>query len=191
MSATAPRLLTAAVLAAGAALVLPAPASAAPKPCAVGTWKLTEFRFSAKAPGIEATATGGEDTRLTIAKKSVAYDFAHTRQVITKGRDNDGEITLVSTYKKRVTFKSTFTGTKKGALSLQPRSATGSATVSNTYNGRHLNGHKLAAHYRQGNVDFLIPVRPSYTCTSKTLTLTAKTPGTLGIGTVKAHYKRV
>ncbi|WP_157963650.1 hypothetical protein [Actinocorallia populi] len=189
MPATPARLLPAAALAAGAVLALSAPASA--KACVTDDWKLTRYRMAAAGQDVRISAKGGEGTRLSITKKTLSYDFTKAREVVAEGNDNGDEYTLTSVYKKKLHFKSSLKGGRKGTLSIKRGSATGDATVKSLFNTISLRTVKLARHYRNGNVDPLVPARPAFACSGRTLKLTAVLSDPAAPATVTATYRRI
>ncbi|WP_106398124.1 hypothetical protein [Actinocorallia populi] len=191
MFAVSTRAALAAALAAGAALALPAAASAAPaKPCAVGKWKLAQYKMGQRDEGYTASAKGGEGIRLTVAKKSVRYDFNGSKRVVTKGSVAGDAYDLVSVYRGTLKAKSVLTGGRKGSLSLKARSATGDAKVSDTNMGVPLGSYSLVKNYRKAETDPLVPVYADFTCTAKTLKLTMEADGA-GTIDVALVYRRV
>ena len=189
MPAIRVRPLTAAALAAGAVLALPAPASA--KACVTDDWKLTRYRMTATGQDVVISARGGEGARLSITKKALSYDFTRAKKVVTEGADNGDEYTMTSTYRKKLHFASTLKGAKKGSFSLKRKSATGDATVKSLFNKTPLPAVKLARYYRNGNTDPFIPVRPAFACAGKTLKVTATLPDPVAPATVTATYRRL
>ena len=185
------RVLSAVALTAGLALALPAPASAAPKSCAVGKWQLTKYKLKSHIEEVTANAKGGEGTRLTIAKKSVAYDFSRAKKVTTKGVAEGDPYTVVDVFKKKLTFKSSLTGSKTGSLTLKPKSATGNATITSALGGVPTGTATLAKNYRAGLDDPFIPVFGQFTCTSKTLKLVLEADGPKTTITSEHYYRRV
>ncbi|ROO86166.1 hypothetical protein EDD29_3729 [Actinocorallia herbida] len=191
MSAVSVRLVSAAVLAAGLAFAVPAPASAAAGPCAVGTWKLTKYKYKSHIDEVTANAKGGEGARLTITKKSAAYDFSRAKKVVTKGVVEGDAYTVTDVFKKKLTFKSGLTGKKTGSLTLKPKSATGGATISSWLGGQPTGTAKLAKNYKGGLEDPFIPTFGQFTCTSKTLKLVLEADGP-GTTIASVHeYRRV
>ncbi len=190
---TAPlRLFSAAVLTAGLALAVSAPASAAPNPCAVGTWKLTKYTLKSHINEVTANAKGGEGTRLTITKKKAAYDFTRAKKIVTKGVVEGDRYTVTDVFKKKLAFKSSLTGKKRtGSLTLKPKSATGGATISSFLGGKSTGTAKLAKNYRAGLEDPFIPTFGQYTCTSKTLKLVLEADGPQTTITSVHHYRRI
>ncbi|MCD0453016.1 hypothetical protein LO762_28105 [Actinocorallia sp. API 0066] len=182
MSITPLRLVTAAVPAAaltvGLVLAVGAPASAAPKPCAVGTWQLTKYTLKSHINEVTANAKGGTGTRLTITKKSATYDFSKAAKVVTKGVAEGDPYKVTDVFKKKVTFKSTLIGKKKtGSLTLRPKTGTGNATISSFLGKQPTGTAKLAKIYRTGIEDPFLPTFGQYTCTSKTLRLVLEADG--------------
>lgn len=191
MSTTSLRLLSAAALTAGLAFTVPAPASAAPKPCAAGTWKLTKYTLKSHIEEVTAKAKGGEGTRLTITKKSAAYDFSRSKKIVTKGVVEGDPYTVTDVFKKKLTFKSTLTGKKKtGSLTLKPKTATGGATISSFLDNQSTGTAKLARNYKAGLYDPFIPTFGQYTCTSKTLKLVLEADGPKTTIASVHYYKR-
>ncbi|MEO3787375.1 hypothetical protein ABGB12_28955 [Actinocorallia sp. B10E7] len=186
------RLMLAAALATGGALSLPASASAAPKSCLVGKWKLTKYKMNGNIGGEIINSQGGGGTRLTIKKKSVVYDFARSERVVTKGKTADGKAyRMVDVYKKKVTFNSTLTGAKKGSLSLKPKSATGNATFTTTLNGVPAGTTKIAKYYRKGEIDPFIPVYAQFSCSAKAMGLLMEAEGPEGALASEFYYTRL
>ncbi|GAB2828387.1 hypothetical protein GCM10022221_28500 [Actinocorallia aurea] len=177
MSATSVRLFSAAVLAAGLASVVSAPASAAANPCAVGTWKLTKYSLKSHINEVTANAKGGVGTRLTIAKKSVTFDFAKSKKVVTKGVAEGDAYAVTDIFKKKLTFKSSLIGKKTGSLTLKPKSATGGATISSSIDGQSTGTANLAKNYKGGMEDPFVPTFGQFTCTSTTLKLVLEADG--------------
>lgn len=187
------RLLSATVLTAGLAFAVPAPASAAATPCAVGTWKLTKYTLKSHIEEVTANAKGGEGTRLTITRKSASYDFSRAKKVITKGVAEGDPYTVTDVFKKKLTFKSslsTIAGTKTGGLTLKPKTATGNATITSFLGAQPTGTAKLAKNYRAGLEDPFIPVYGQYTCTSKTLKLVLEADGPRTTITSVHYYRR-
>ncbi|MEO3788010.1 hypothetical protein ABGB12_32185 [Actinocorallia sp. B10E7] len=191
MSTTPLRLLSAAALTAGLAFTVPAPASAAAGSCAVGTWKLTKYRFKSHIEEVTANAKGGEGTRLTITRKSAAYDFSRAKKVVTKGVAEGDPYTVTDVFKKKLTFKSALMGKKTGNLTLKPKTATGNATISSVLGDQPTGTAKLARNYRAGLEDPFIPTFGQYTCTSKTLKLVLEADGPNTTIASVHHYRRV
>lgn len=192
MLAVPARLVLAAALATGSALALPASATAAARPsCLIGKWKLTKYKMDSTVQGAKATAQGGAGARLTVTKKTVSYTFTGSKKVITTGINGEQPYTKVDVYKKRLTFKSTLNGVKKGDLTLKVASAAGDATLSTKWNGVSLGTSKLAKTYRKGQMEPFVPPYARYTCTSKALKLQFEAGG--GDSTVVSvlSYKRV
>ena len=189
---TAPlRLLSAAVLTAGLAFAVPAPASAAAAPCAVGTWKLTKYTLKSHIEEVTAKAKGGEGTRLTITKKSASYDFSRAKKVVTKGVVEGDPYTVTDVFKKKLTFKSSLIGKKKmGSLNLKPKTATGGATISSFLGNQSTGTAKLVRNYKAGLYDPFIPTFGQYTCTSKTLKLVLEADGPRTTIASVHYYKR-
>ncbi|WP_106400768.1 hypothetical protein [Actinocorallia populi] len=190
---TAPlRLLTAAALTAGLAVTVASPASAAPGPCAVGTWKLTKYTLKSHIEEVTANAKGGEGTRLTITRKSASYDFSRAKKVVTRGVAEGDPYTVTDVFKKKLAFKSTLVGKKKtGSLTLKPKTATGAATISSFLGDQSTGTAELAKNYRAGLKDPFIPDFGQYTCTSKTLKLVLEADGPRTTITSVHHYRRV
>jgi len=184
------RLSQAVALAAGAVLVLPASVSAA-EACVLGDWRLTEYRSAAKGRNVEINAEGGEGARLSLTGKTASYGFDKAKKVVTKGNDNGDRYVLKSVYKKRILFKSTLKGSKKGTLVLKRKTATGDATVKHTFNTVPMSRRKLAKHYRDGDVDPFIPVRHTFTCSGRTLKLAATLSDPVAPAAVTAVYRRL
>lgn len=192
LSATSLRLLSAAALTAGMVFAVSAPASAAPAPCVVGTWKLTKYTMKSRIDGVTANAKGGAGTRLTITKKSTAYDFSKAKKVVTKGVSMGDPYTVTDTFKKKLRFKSSILGKKKiGGLSIKAKSATGGATISSFLNGQSTGTAKLARNYRAGLTDPFIPTSAQYTCTARKLKLVMEADGPGTTITSVHHYRRV
>lgn len=183
------RLPAAAVLLAGAVLVPPAPASAGS--CVTDDWKLTRYRMKAVGQDVEIKAEGAEGTRLRIARKSLSYDFARAGKVRTSGDDNGDRYTMTSVYKKKIAFDSTLKGARKGTLEIKRRTGEGDATVKSVFNTISLRTVRLARYYRDGNVDPLIPVRQTFTCSGGTLKITATLPDPAAPAAVTATYRRL
>lgn len=190
MPATQVRLSQAVALAVGAVFTLLAPASAA-KACVVGDWRLTEYRSAATGRGVEISAEGGEGARLSLTRKTASYGFDKAKKVVTKGNDHGDRYVLKSVYKKRILFKGTLKGSEKGTLVLKRKTATGDATVKPTFNTVPMSRRKLAKHYRDGNVDPFIPVRHAFTCSGRTLRLTATLSDPVAPAAVTAVYRRL
>ena len=194
MFAATPRTASAALATALAAavLTLPAPTSAAAKPCLLGQWRLTGYTLDAKGPGSFTTARGAQGIRLTVTRKSVAYDFDGARKLVVKGRSDGEKYELRTTYRKRLTLKSTLKGTKKGTLALKAKSAKGGATAAVVRNGAPVITYNLAQSvYRQGEWEPVAPLRSSYTCTGKTARLRMTHTDESGTGTIVMTYRRL
>ncbi|MEO3783041.1 hypothetical protein ABGB12_06920 [Actinocorallia sp. B10E7] len=187
MFAVPTRVALAAALAAGAALALPTAAAAAPKqPCAVGKWKLTQYKLDSRSEGYTAKAKGGEGTRLTITKKTVTYDFNRSKKVVTKGVLEGEAYSVTSVFRKTLKMKSTLRGNKKGGILLNVQSASGNAKVAETANGKYLGSHSIVKTYRKGETDPFIPPAAFFTCGAKTLKLVLEADG--GDSTLDAVY---
>ncbi|GAA0955676.1 hypothetical protein [Actinocorallia libanotica] len=194
MFAATPRTASAALTAALAAavLTLPAPASAAARSCLLGKWKLTGYTLDAKGPGSYATGRGGQGTVLTVTGKSVTYDFDGARKLVVKGRSDGEKYELRTTYRKRLTLKSTLKGAKKGTLALKAKSAKGSAGATVVRNGAPVISYNLAQSvYRQGEWEPVAPLRSSYTCTARTARLRMTHTDESGTGTIVVTYRRL
>lgn len=188
MFAVIPRLALAAALTAGAVLALPAAASAAPKkqPCAVGKWKLTQYKLNSKGKNYTVQASGGQGAKLTIAKKTVKFNFDGSKKVVAKGEFEGEAIEVVSVFRKTLTVKSTLKGNKKGSLVLKQKSASGNAKVTESSKGQSLGSYNIAQAYRKGEADPFVPSAAHYTCTAKTLKLSLK--GRSGADSVNVVY---
>ncbi len=185
------RLMLAAVVAAGGALAVPASASAAPKSCLVGNWKLTKYKMNSNIDGEVINSQGGGGTRLTVTKKSVKFDFAGSEKVVTKGKKPGGKAyRMAEAYKKSLTFKSSFKGAKKGSLLLKVKSATGKATVTTLIGGKPVGTVKLANYHRKGEVTPFIPIFAKFSCTSKMMSLLMEADGPGGAMASEFYYTR-
>jgi hypothetical protein len=190
LSASPARSVLAAALAAGAVLALPASASAAPKQCAVGKWKLTSYSLVVKGEE-PASVKGGAGTKLTITPKKFTYDFNGSKKVVMKASIDGTPITINRTYRKQLSFKAVLKGTKKGKYTLKEKSASGNAVVHSTFGGITGDPEYLVKAYRKGEGDpFVLPFG-NYTCTAKALKVTLKHTDESGTGTVTAAYRRI
>ncbi|GAA2735127.1 hypothetical protein GCM10010439_59140 [Actinocorallia aurantiaca] len=190
MSASPVRLILAAALAAGAAFALPAPASAAPKQCAIGKWRLVKYSLIAKGE-TTSTVKGGAGTKLTVTPKKFAYDFTGSKKVVLKTAIEGTPITVNRTYRKRLAFKSTLKGAKKGKFSLRAKSASGNAVVRSTFNGTPTDPEYLVKIYRKGDFDPFIVPYGNYACTAKVLKFQSKHADETGTSVVSATYRRI
>jgi len=172
-------------------LALPASASAAAKPCLLGKWKLTKYSMNAKGPGSKATSWGGQGVRLTVAEKSVTYDFGGSKPIIIKGFSDGEKYDMKTTYRKRLTLKSTLKGAKKGTLALKPKSAKGDARAALVMNGAPFITYSVAKVYREGSWEPVAPTRARYTCTAKTARFKMTETDESGTGTVVLDYRRL
>ncbi len=194
MFAATPRTASAALTAALAAtvLALPAPASAAAKPCLLGKWKLTRYTLDAKGPGSYATGRGGQGIRLTVAKKSVTYDFNGSKKLVVTGRSDGEKYSLKTAYRKRLTLKSTLKGAAKGTLALKAKSAKGNATATVTRNGAPVITYNVAESvYRESGWEPVAPLRTTYTCNARTARFQMKNTDESGTGTIVLVYRRL
>ncbi|WP_106400134.1 hypothetical protein [Actinocorallia populi] len=183
------RLMLAAAVAAGG--ILAVPASAAPKSCLVGKWRLTKYETNSNVGGEVFNAQGGGGTRLTITKKSVKFDFSGSERVVTKGKMPGGKAyRMVNVYKKSVKFKSALRGSKKGALMLKPKSATGTATFTTVLNGAPMGTTKIAKYHRSGETDPFIPASALFTCKGGMMSLLMEADGPDGAQSSEFYYTR-
>jgi len=183
--------MLAAAVAAGGVLAVPASASAAPKSCLVGKWKLTKYKMNSNVGGEVITSQGGGGTKLTVTKKSVKFDFAGSEKVVIKGKKPGGKAyRMAESYKKGLTFKSSFKGAKKGSLLLKAKSATGKATVTTLIGGKPISTIKVANYHRSGEVNPFIPVFAQFSCTSKMMSLLMEADGPDGAMASEFYYTR-
>ncbi|WP_106398123.1 hypothetical protein [Actinocorallia populi] len=188
-AALAPVALAAAL--AAAVLALPASASAAAKPCLLGKWKLTKYTLDAKGPGLSTKARGGQGIGLTVAKKSVTYDFNGSRPLAVKGISDGEKYDMKTTYSKRLMLESTLKGARKGSLALKPKSAKGGARAAISRNGAFVMSYSLVQNvYREGSWEPVAPLRSSYTCNAKTVTFRTTSTDDSGTGTIVTTYRR-
>ncbi len=190
MSVSPVRLALAAALAAGAAFALPAPASAAPKQCAIGKWQLVKYSLVAKSD-TTSTVKGGAGTKLTITPKKFTYDFTGSKKVVLKTVLDGTPLTINRTYRKRLAFKSVIKGTKKGKFSIKPKSASGNAVVDSTLGGTPAGRENLAKIYRKGDYDLFVMPYGKYTCSGKVLKFQTRFSDETGTSTVSAAYRRI
>lgn len=185
------RLMLAAAVAVGGVLAVPAAASAAPKPCLVGKWKLTKYKTNSNVGGEVFTAQGGGGTRLTVTKTTVKFDFSGSERVVTKGEFAGGKAyRMVNVYRKSVKFKSSLTGKKKGDLTLKPKSAAGNATFTAVLNGKSMGTTKVAKYIRSGKSDPFIPVYAQFTCSGRMMALLMEADGPEGAQSSEFYYTR-
>lgn len=158
------------------------PAAAGPKTCALGTWTL------AKQHGFEtgtvdgksyvSTVKGGLRTRLTLGKAKATFDFAKTTKIRETMAGGNGLISE-ETYTRTLKIGTKLTGKAKGTLLLRYPTASGTATRTHIdiqpLEGQ--TGGNLATDLKKGGWSSLVPPKASFTCTKKTLTLTAASKG--------------
>jgi len=182
----------AAALTAGAVLALPAVASAAPKkrPCAVGKWKLTQYKLSSKSKDYTVQSSGGQGTKLTITEKTVKFGFDGSKKVVDKAEFGAEAFEIVSVFRKTLTVKSTLKGNKKGSLVLKAKSASGNAKVTESTEGKVLNSYNVAQAYRKNEANPFVFSSSPYTCTAKTLKLVLKARNGGDTVSVAYAYKR-
>ncbi|MDX6738336.1 hypothetical protein [Actinocorallia sp. A-T 12471] len=183
----------AALVVAGGVLVAPATASAAPKACALGTWKVSKHTFTLTGDGLKMTGSGGKGTKLTISAKSLKYDFSKSTKVVGKGTGPGGEdLGSWGKYTKTMTVGGAFKGKKSGTFALRPKTAKGSAVVRGGDAGSSTptETYNLAKSLRAGNLEPIIPFSGKFTCGKKSLHQWYKYTGDGGTIKVDVWFKR-
>ncbi|WP_148086227.1 hypothetical protein [Actinocorallia herbida] len=172
VSVFAPRAaLAAAVI--GLCVVAPASAaSAAPKGCVIGTWKQTGMSGTVIADDSYTEVHGGAGVKLTIARTSVRYDFNKSAKETTTGEVEGIHWSAWTKYTKLLSFDATVKGSASGSVRLKPKTAEGGAIGrSQVANLGPERSWKLRTTYRGGGQESIAPIKSSFTCKGKSLTL--------------------
>lgn len=181
----------------GGTVVLGAPAEAAAKKCAIGTWTLTNLTAAnvATVEGTKVTTklTGGTGTNLKITATSAAYNFAKSKPVYLAANVAGTTVKVKFTYRKTLTYGLKLTGTAKGTFTPNLKKMSGPATVSIVVSpDPKVTTGPLASVVKSGDDTFVIRVKAASTCTKKALILTQKVKEKDGSTTTrKLTYRRI
>ena len=111
----------------GGTVALGAPAEAAAKKCAVGTWTLTKLAATnvttVKGDTVTSKLTGGAGTKLKITPSAASYDFAKSKPVFMTANVPGTAVKNTFIYRKTLKYGLTLTGAAKGAFT--PKLKTG------------------------------------------------------------------
>ncbi|MCD0447635.1 hypothetical protein LO762_00260 [Actinocorallia sp. API 0066] len=173
-------------------VAVPGTASAAPKACALGTWTLTKHALSVSGDGFSLKTQGGKGTKLTIAAKSVKYDFSKTARVTGKASGEGITFSIWTKYSKTLTVSGSFKGKAKGTFLLKPKTAKGTALAEQGFAGSTKvdERYKVATAVKKGDVEPLVLTEGKFTCSKKALrqSLAGKSPE--GKVKIDLWYKR-
>jgi hypothetical protein len=181
---------------AGGTVALAAPAEAAAKKCAIGTWTLTSMAAAnvETFEGEEVTTkvNGGAGTKLKITPSAAIYDFSKSKPVFLNVKVDGAAIKGKFVYRKTLRYGIKLTGAAKGTFTPKIKTASGPATVritsippSDVLTGR------VASRVKNGNDVFVITSKIDTTCTKKTLTLSQEVKEESGsITTRELNYRR-
>jgi hypothetical protein len=180
----------------GGTVALGAPAEAAAKKCAVGTWTLTSTASTtvATVDGDVATVklTGGAGTKLKITTSTAVYDFAKSKPVYVATKVSGAPVKLKYTYRKTLKYGIKLTGAAKGTLTPKIKTVSGPATVNTVaLPSTNLGTERVATVVKKGEDGFVIGVPVASTCTKTALTLSQKFKSADGTSlNLKIVYRR-
>ncbi|GAB2849437.1 hypothetical protein GCM10022221_56100 [Actinocorallia aurea] len=179
VSVVASRTALAAVV--GLCVAVPAQAaSAAPgdpgarKACVLGTWKQTGENGTAVSDDALSEVHGGAGVKLTITRKTVDYDFTRSAKETASGHVEGIHWSAWTKYDKKLSFEATVTGSSSGTVKVKPKSAEGGATGRYKATVPNIGAErtwKLRTTYRGSGQESIAPVKSSFTCAGKSLTL--------------------
>jgi hypothetical protein len=163
----------------GGTVALSAPAEAAAKKCAVGTWTLTSLAATnvATVDGSKVVSklTGGAGTKLKIAATVATYDFSKSKPEILTANVQGTVVQAKFTYRKTLKYGLKLTGAAKGTFTPKLKTVTGPATVSVVIKpSPAVTTAPLAPMVKTGDDPFIIRVKAISACTKRTLTLAQK-----------------
>ena len=189
--------LAAGLVAPALAVIAPATAHAAVKPCAYGTWRLLgeQVHISGVNGKIKWAqhAWGAAGIKLTLSKGKAKYTFTGSAKEYASGTDRTGaRFAYWDRFWGTMTEKAKVTGTTKGPFTSNPHSATGNARgqYNVTYPKSHLYpSFNLVTDTRQNGATTLYPDKATYTCTHTTLAISDSTKGHNKSGTWKSTFR--
>ena len=189
--------LLAGLVAPALAVIAPATAHAAAKPCAYGTWRLLgeQVHISGVNGQIKWAehAWGAAGIKLTLSTGKAKYNFTGSAKEYASGTDRTGtRFGYWDRFWGTMTEKAKVTGTTKGLFTSKPHSATGNARGQSavTYPTYHLYpSFNLVADTRNNGATTLYPDRAAYTCTHTSLTISASEKGHNTSGTWKSTFR--
>ncbi|WP_460302132.1 hypothetical protein [Actinocorallia aurea] len=158
----------------------------------MGSWTMVKHAFRAKGEGYDFTGSGGKGVRLTIAKKSLAWDFRGSHRLVSKGTRGTATVAMWSAYSGRLTVPVGIKGGKKGLLRADVRKASGdaSARTGKAGSSRADASYPLAPNYRKGKPETIALGSGSFTCSGKSLHLVLETKSATDASRFDTWFRR-